>query len=601
MNEIENVVIKETTAHLSEEDFKISGNELEYKTFFLDEYQVAQVNDMGKGHRVILANPGAGKSVLLLSKAFKYASMFKESKVLLTCYNSNLADSYRFKKACADFGDNKNLFIMTFHKLVNEIYRQCLHKRCSSPYATDEEIQSCIDMVKGGKLDLRFKAIFIDEVQIFNPLYLELCYYLLDREDPDHVFLMAGDLNQAVRKLSRRGDAPWKQINGVNLDFTGRVRYIEKNYRNSKEIPSDENKTYATYEDGTVIVPETVNLDIRKINELLESKEYSGAYVSTGNFIDYTSKGMYNSRIDNTIIWSAYANELSNNDDFLLKGRDISLSDNKECSATVVISDVTERNLFGDEEDSIGKTILIQVENSVIPAIVVGVYMDLSYSIYNAGILYLNHSYIETKYSNLLNNQYWQRQEFTITMEDIDNKELFKQKAVTDINNILNDSQWQLNAITDTESLESTRNLVSIILDIVFVIACISLFIGSIGIMSIMIITVTERTSEIGIRKALGASNTLIMFQFLFESLTLSSLGTGLGILLGMIMSKIVAIKASSYLSEEFHMPIAVNLVLPVEMLISAVLCAIFIGILFGLYPAFRASKLEIVDSIRFE
>ena len=120
MNEIENVVIKETTAHLSEEDFKISGNELEYKTFFLDEYQVAQVNDMGKGHRVILANPGAGKSVLLLSKAFKYASMFKESKVLLTCYNSNLADSYRFKKACADFGDNKNLFIMTFHKLVNE-------------------------------------------------------------------------------------------------------------------------------------------------------------------------------------------------------------------------------------------------------------------------------------------------------------------------------------------------------------------------------------------------------------------------------------------------------------------------------------------------
>lgn len=236
MNEIENVVIKETTAHLSEEDFKISGNELEYKTFFLDEYQVAQVNDMGKGHRVILANPGAGKSVLLLSKAFKYASMFKESKVLLTCYNSNLADSYRFKKACADFGDNKNLFIMTFHKLVNEIYRQCLHKRCSSPYATDEEIQSCIDMVKGGKLNLRFKAIFIDEVQIFNPLYLELCYYLLDKDDADQVFLMAGDLNQAVRKLSRRGDAPWKHINGVNLDFTGRVRYIEKNYRNSKEI-----------------------------------------------------------------------------------------------------------------------------------------------------------------------------------------------------------------------------------------------------------------------------------------------------------------------------------------------------------------------------
>jgi len=47
---------------------------------------------------------------------------------------------------------------------------------------------------------------------------------------------MAGDLNQAVRAQSRRGDVPWKRINGVKLDFTGRVRYIEKNYRNGKEI-----------------------------------------------------------------------------------------------------------------------------------------------------------------------------------------------------------------------------------------------------------------------------------------------------------------------------------------------------------------------------
>ena len=82
---------------------------------------------------------------------------------------------------------------------------------------------------------MRFKAIFIDEVQNFDPLYLELCYLLLDQED-DWTFLMAGDLNQAVRAQSRKGDVPWKRIRGAKLDFTGRVRYIEKNYRNSKEI-----------------------------------------------------------------------------------------------------------------------------------------------------------------------------------------------------------------------------------------------------------------------------------------------------------------------------------------------------------------------------
>ena len=81
MNEVENICVEDKQYVVTDMDIRITGRELEYKTFFLDEYQVAQVNDMGKGHRVILANPGAGKSVLLLSKAFKYASIYKESKV----------------------------------------------------------------------------------------------------------------------------------------------------------------------------------------------------------------------------------------------------------------------------------------------------------------------------------------------------------------------------------------------------------------------------------------------------------------------------------------------------------------------------------------
>lgn len=235
MTEKENVEVKQTKVIHSEKDFRITGKEEEYKTFFLDEYQVAQVNDMGKGHRVLLANPGAGKSVLLLSKAFKYASLYKDSKVLLTCFNNNLADSYMFKKNRANFGDNRNLYIMTFHKLVKKLFEECLHKHCYSNIATPEEIQECLSKVLSGEIKIRFKAIFIDEVQIFEPIYLELCYALLEKTD-DAIFLMAGDLNQTVRTQSRRGDAPWKKINGGVLDFTGRVKYIEKNYRNSKQI-----------------------------------------------------------------------------------------------------------------------------------------------------------------------------------------------------------------------------------------------------------------------------------------------------------------------------------------------------------------------------
>ena len=234
MTEKDDVTVEEKKTPDVKKDLTITGKELEYQTFFLDDYQVGLVNDMGGGHRVILANPGAGKSVLLLSKAFKYASTFKDSKTLLTCYNVNLADAYLFKRNCANFGKNRNLYIMNFHKLVYKIYSECLHMRVEST-PTDEDIEKCIELIKAGKVNLKFKAIFIDEVQNFNPLYLELCYLLLENDD-DHLLLMAGDLNQSIRAKSRRGDVPWKQMRGINLDFTGRVRYIEKNYRNSKEV-----------------------------------------------------------------------------------------------------------------------------------------------------------------------------------------------------------------------------------------------------------------------------------------------------------------------------------------------------------------------------
>lgn len=244
LNQEEPTEVKESSVKVSDEDMLISGSESEFKTFFLDEKQVGIVNEIGRGHRVLLANAGAGKSVILLSKAFKYASMYKNEKVLLTCYNNNLADSYLFKKRCAGFTSadpsgndqyHRCLYIMTLHKLVKKLYEECLHLRLKGAFPDEEEIRNCIRYVHSGKIEMRFKAIFIDEVQIFDPTYLELCWELFDKSE-DGVFLMAGDLNQTVRQQSRRGDAPWKMMPHVKLDFTGRVRYIEENYRNSQQI-----------------------------------------------------------------------------------------------------------------------------------------------------------------------------------------------------------------------------------------------------------------------------------------------------------------------------------------------------------------------------
>ena len=259
MKEREEVYVPEIEDELPVESEEITGDEVEYRTFYLDDYQVGQINDMGRGHRVILANAGAGKSVLLLSKAFKYTGMYKGSNVLLTCFNNNLADSYRFKKSCAAMtGHDRKLYILTLHRLVAKLFKECLGKTIDE-YATDEEIEECIAAIKDGRIKIRFKAIFIDEVQIFTPLWLELCYSLLESSQ-ESLFLMAGDLNQTVRSQSRRGDAPWKKIADGKLDFTGRVKYIEKNYRNSPEISGFLNRML-TYMNSKLSELDMINLD----------------------------------------------------------------------------------------------------------------------------------------------------------------------------------------------------------------------------------------------------------------------------------------------------------------------------------------------------
>lgn len=233
--EKEEVETKKSSQTFSEAEYAITGKEIEYRSYMLDEEQVKIVNEVGFGHRVMLANAGAGKSVLLLSKAFKYANLHKDSRVLLTCYNHNLAEAYVFKKECARFYGKNNLSIMTFHALVKKLYKDVLKVSLPGEFPSETEIKQLLQYVTDGRVETRFKAIFIDEAQIFDPLYLDLCYALYEKTE-DGVFLLSGDLNQTVRSQSRRGDAPWKKMKTQRLDFTGRVKYIKKNYRNSKEI-----------------------------------------------------------------------------------------------------------------------------------------------------------------------------------------------------------------------------------------------------------------------------------------------------------------------------------------------------------------------------
>jgi putative ABC transport system permease protein len=124
-------------------------------------------------------------------------------------------------------------------------------------------------------------------------------------------------------------------------------------------------------------------------------------------------------------------------------------------------------------------------------------------------------------------------------------------------------------------------------------IAGISLLVGGIGIMNIMLVSVTERTREIGIRKAVGATRRDIMMQFLVEALTVTMLGGGIGVVLGITLAKIA--NGQTVADEDIQTVIS-----PLAVILAFGVSAA-IGLFFGIYPAFRASRLNPIEALRHE
>ena len=137
-----------------------------------------------------------------------------------------------------------------------------------------------------------------------------------------------------------------------------------------------------------------------------------------------------------------------------------------------------------------------------------------------------------------------------------------------------------------TKTMASTSELMTKLL---LSVAMISLLVGGIGIMNIMLVSVTERTREIGLRMAVGAEPNDILRQFLTEAVVLCLIGGTIGILLG---------RGSSYvISLVLHWPTAIS----IEAIVAAVLVSATVGIAFGFYPAYKASKLDPIEALRYE
>lgn len=146
--------------------------------------------------------------------------------------------------------------------------------------------------------------------------------------------------------------------------------------------------------------------------------------------------------------------------------------------------------------------------------------------------------------------------------------------------------------VTSQDALENTTSSITSVLELLLGgIAGISLIVGGIGIMNIMLVTVTERTREIGIRKAVGAGRGVILRQFLVEAIVICMLGCIMGIVLSWVILQLITVVASS---------LEITFSLNGGVVLIAVAFCFFIGIVFGLYPANKAAKMKPIDALHY-
>ena len=271
----------------------------------------------------------------------------------------------------------------------------------------------------------------------------------------------------------------------------------------------------------------------------------------------------------------------------LTMGRFIAASDVKNSNRVCVIPEGTAEDLIG-YKDCLGKEISL----NGIKYTVIGVLEDeeeslatiLSGGMKTAYIPYTSLMRLSTDNGSTISTFYIGAAEgYTLDQAEEVMKNLLLERFNEDDDAFSISSQNMIE-----EAMGRISNFLNILLG---GIAAISLIVGGIGIMNIMLVTVTERTREIGIRKAIGASRRTILVQFLIEAVVLCMLGCALGIFVSWgILQIISAITASASISFRLN----------ARVVLLSVLFCFLIGVIFGLYPANKAAKMKPIDALHY-